>query len=272
MRFLLLLAFVVLGASTLSAQQATIELKNGNSLKGKIIEMHSDAYTDIEITPGQVIRVKAENIQKLTIVHPTISQDPTLEKSISPPKGELVVKVPPRRKGVYNYTAMRLAIGSDEVQFGGFGGQNFTEQRIVMGAGFSTEIGYSFSANWDLGAGFGIDWIRQRQLMPMFVTGRYFFGKSGGGVSNIFLGLSAGATIPLASNNPFGFSRVEDASGGIYMHPTIGIQVPFNNGMKYVIDLGWSFQQAKFSIIEPSRTYDETLNLSRVALRMGLFF
>lgn len=265
MRFLFFLLTALFFTCSLSAQNAAIELKNGNSLKGKIIEMKSDAYTDIEVTPGNIIRIDAADIETISIINPNT---PPPTKTIEEKEPQLE-----RRKlGWYHYTAMRLAFGTGDFN------NNFNQQReLLLGFGLSHETGYRFSPLFDVGMGFGLDWIRQRRMAPIYATGRVFFSKK---ALTGFFSLSAGANMGIAGNgnNFSSFQIVEKAYHGFYAYPALGLQIPLSNGFQYLIELGYSIQSAAFDVREnmfqggAGATGYESAVFYRLSLRLGMMF
>lgn len=276
MRFLFFVLTALFFNTALSAQNITIELKNGNSIKGKMIEMKSDDYTDVEISPGNVVRIDAADIKSFQMS----SDNPPAENPPSPPRADKIpleeeaLRSDVRQKGLYHYTAARFALGTSEFnQFNQFGPQ----RRVLLGLGLSHETGYRFGPRFDLGMGFGVNWIAARRMVPLFATARVYFSDE---PLTGFISLSAGGNFAMASNsnNWNSFTIIEKAYHGFYVYPAMGLQIPLRNGFKYIVDLGYSAQSAAFDFIETnfqgqtvSSGYESAI-FNRLSLRIGLMF
>lgn len=178
-----------------------------------------------------------------------------------------------RQKGVYGHAALRFNFVVDQGTPGVTVSPNVITRRTLLLPGFSAELGYSLSKSWDLGAGFGIDWMERYTLMPLFVTGRYFLPQK---AKNLFLHVSAGTTVPLV-NDSFLRAALSNTSSrgelGLYFHPALGGQIVISENLCYVIDLGWNLHQARVvtnTLSAPSTVED--IRLAHFILRMGFLF
>ncbi|GAP67895.1 hypothetical protein BA6E_101341 [Bacteroidales bacterium 6E] len=122
--------------------------------------------------------------------------------------------------GYYNQTEVNLATGLGEV------GPDFSKGF----GGLTTVNGYRFSESLQAGVGIGYLQYDAGGVLPLYLDGRYYLLKRR---NKVFAGGAAGYLLPLVET---------DHTGGLFIAPVAGIEVPLKNRSSLTFSGGLSAQ------------------------------
>jgi hypothetical protein len=150
---------MILPLESLAQKQDAVYLKNGNILRGKIIENAIDHHTTIQIEGRSVFVCPVDEISKIIFDEPT-----------------------PLSKREYKASSLEVIAGTNF-----YGGSDNS-------AGFNFITAYRFPFRLETGVGTGIEWFNN-QLIPFYGDVRYHFLK--GAISPYIYG-QMGYAMPLS--------------------------------------------------------------------------
>ena len=122
--------------------------------------------------------------------------------------------------GYYNQTEVNLATGLGEV------GPDFSKGF----GGLTTVNGYRFNESFQAGVGIGYLQYDGGGVLPLYLDGRYYLLKKR---NKVFAGASSGFMFPLVET---------EHSGGLFVAPVAGIEVPIKNRSSLTFSAGLSTQ------------------------------
>ena len=150
----------------------------------------------------------------------------------------------------------------------GIVGNEGTRGNETPGYGFSFLAGYRLNRFVGMGIGVGYDKYiddTSEELIPVFAE---FSGYAIPNNTSLSYSLAVGYSF--AQSDPE--NRLINAEGGMLIYPSIGVR--FGSGpVKYTIDLGYKFQDATFTYLDPwngSTRSEQDLKYKRLTLRFGI--
>ena len=213
-------------------------LHNGSVFKGHIVaENHVSLTlrlsngTDILLTSKEIQEVlRNQEMPEKSGVQPDYRYISLQDYKLIPRKREKTYEF--REKGWYYTASMYFPMG------GYFG----TRQ---MGVGLQGSAGYQLSRRLGLGLGAGFDSFspaQGRYMSAIMAEARTYLTKTRVAP---FATLGAGYGFAFKSANDF--QRAEEASGGLRLHPSLGLRMGASKDLNLALDLGYIFQRASYT-------------------------
>ena len=224
--------------------QKAIFLKNGNILKGQVLE-EDESSLKVEILGGSVFVVNKVDIIKI--------EEEKIPK-VFRKKGDFVVET-----NGYFHT----------INFAFLFGRNQWDD-LTAGASIQYTFGYQYNQYLGAWIGVGADtyfFYDTENIYPIYLEARGFFSKN---AFSPYYSIQAGYGIAVLQDD--GSSGMFDAQGGLYLHPKIGFRFPSRSNVAFTIELGYNLQQATYSFDDWQGRYEEDLSFYRTSLRFGLLF
>ena len=249
-KIIITFAVILLGAISMQAQKhyvSTVYLKNGSMLVGDLIYLTEDTVK-IQILGGSVFVYPTTEVENVSV-------DKTRKVSLKKFRGfkEHVVK----KDGYYNITYAHFNFGKLQNQdwvTSGIGLENIIGKFITPQLGVGVGLAYT---NYDVNA--------SKPTLPLFAEGRYFLTQK-----------PAQPYISMGIGYGFGLNDGQDlieSKGGIYLHPSIGIKFPTTSNAAFIVDMGYTMQDAQFTYATwgGGRMIDDYF-FNRFTVRLGIFF
>lgn len=206
----LLFLFFLSSSFLIHAQssQKAVYLKNGEILKGQIIE-ESEIYLKVEILGGSVFVVSKDNIVKIV--------------------GEVERITPEALMKAKRRTSIKSKF-HHIVNAGFLTGVNI-QNGILHGSSFQYVLGYEFKKNFDLGLGFGCDFQDKGNyyegFLPIFIEGK---GSLEAYFPSYFYSVQLGYSI----------------NRSLYFHPKVGYKFFNTKKIDLNVELGYVLQQVGY--------------------------
>jgi hypothetical protein len=213
-------------------------LHNGSVFKGTIVAESSTLLT-LRLSNGTDLQFSAKEINEV------LRQQVATEKSTALPDYRYIslhdYKLIPRKrekiyefqeKGWYYTAAMYFPMG-------GYRGTN------QLGVGLQGSAGYQLSRWLGLGLGAGFDAFspsEDRYMAAVMGEARSYLTKS-----RVAPFATLGAGYGFAFKPESDFQLVEKASGGLRLHPALGLRLGASKDMNLAIDAGYIFQRASYT-------------------------
>ncbi len=151
----------------------------------------------------------------------------------------------------------------------GIVGNDGSRANEIPGYGFSFLTGYRLNRFAGLGIGVGYDKYiddSSEAVIPVFaeISG-YAIPKN----TSLSYSLAVGYSFAKTDDDN---TRLVNAEGGLLVYPAIGLRFG-KNRLKYTIDLGYKFQNASFTYLDPwigSTRSEQNLRYKRLTLRFGV--
>lgn len=236
----LFLALSLLAFSQKTIQQDVVYLKNGNIIKGKIIEEKDNEYLKIEILGGTMFIFQTAEVEK--IVRDEATELPSYLKYRKP------FRI--KEKGIYHAS---------------YFGPNWSEDGA--GYNFTHSSGYQFNRYIGVGGGLSIDvydnWDGE-VAFPLFAEARGYLMET---PTSLFYSMAVGYGFVRKPNNSW-WNPVVKAKGGLMLKPTIGLQFPSRGRAAFIMDYGYQFQWAKYERID----FTDNYRYQRMTLRVGVLW
>ncbi len=226
-----------------SSTQDVVYLKNGSVIKGNVILFEPQGDIKIEIMGGSVLVYKMTEVLK--IVKESV-QTPLYKVRRSKKSNHK-----PQNTGFFHSLTGETMMGR-------------TEFGIVPGLGQHYVLDYHFHRLLGVGAGIGINTFFEHSFVPVYANVRGYFMKSS---ASLFYDLNVGYGIAIP-----GFW--EEARGGLYLRPAIGIRFPSTRRTHVVLDFGYNIQFAEYEYSNwqnPSPVFEKRI-FYRPSLRIGITF
>ena len=195
-----------------------VYLKNGEIVRGKIIQNVPDQSLRIQTKDRKVVVIKHDEIEKMTRENILEDHSSNISKTSKF-----------KKKGFINLTEVNYNIGTGEVKSEH---SNINNDRRSFG--FRIVNGYQFNENLSLGLGIGIEGLEDETLLPITIDFRV--SASDGKVSPVFI-LNGGTGI--GANDDF---------GKLVINPQIGIRVYLSKNVAYLLNFGYKWQQVEATI------------------------
>ncbi len=214
---------IMLGTSFSSTAQQTenaqiIRLKAGGAFLGKIINQNENDY-QIALLSGDTISLSAQSVGGII--------DKKKEYHFYP-NGRFTPT-----KGRYFSFMINTYYGQNSNDF--WSPFEFDFSPINFSAG------YRINQNFEVGAGTGLDvFTSYGPFIPLFAELRYYMNKK---PTAFFVGGKLGGSFLL---NPGNLWFNEDSSGGLLMHPIIGLKSATRRKSKFILEAGLKIQKVSF--------------------------
>lgn len=122
---------------------------------------------------------------------------------------------------------------------------------------------YNLSGRWSVGAGTGLSFY-EKMLIPLYADVRYQIGRTRKFTPYTELGIG------------YSFALSENANGGFFINPSIGIQYPLRNKMKLQFAIGYELQELERLKKQTDnyfhKEFTEQLSHNMISFKLGLFF
>jgi hypothetical protein len=200
--------------------QDVVYLKNGNILKGIIIEQVLNQSIKIQTREKNVFVVKYEEIEKITK-----EQDESTERLYR--RNDL------KRNGFINITEIMINSGIGEIRWDPYSAIN-----NYNGFGIKTVNGFQFSRHISTGFGIGFDKFNQFMIMPITFDFRATVLEKR--LSPTF-NASIGYDIGLSTENE-GMLHSSSGNDGLELNASIGTKIYISKNVAYLFSIGYKFQ------------------------------
>ena len=244
----LLTMFLTTGiyAQTEPAYRDMVELKNRSKIYGELIDYK----------PGESVLIRLKNGSVLTFNDDFVTR---VEVYTGKEKHEAEYSFKPRKiYHGFNFSTMP--------------GGNKSQESPGLGFGFQYSAAYSFSNLAHVGAGLGLDNYEygfDEVFFPFFFEFSAYLIKR---PVSPFLRFQGGYSMIYSKNE-----NLIDKAGGLMMNPSIGLKFQGNYGINYLFDIGFKYQDAKFTYRNSSWQWpvgivNREIRFIRTTLRFGILF
>lgn len=243
-----LVAFPFLAQS----QKGYVYLKNGTILKGKY--KYSDDLEKLKVeSAGNLWVFKAGEVDSIVGMGAYRNKNLDVRTSKSP---------------IFVRTEIGVLVGNSE-----------NSQSAPFS--FTSSINYSVDPNFSVGAGVGIEFLKESYL-PVFVNFEYKFRNS---YSTPYLFLKGGYQVPLEESRsvyydvypvwmsyrpwPDNSQENMDTKGGVLINPGVGYQRMFSSGFGMSFAFGYQFHRLHYS---GENDYGLDIDYNRLTIKLGIIF
>ena len=218
----LLIAFMlcISGIVFSQTEQYTIQLKNGNTVKGTLVEKIPGETITIKTAENEELKLTYEEIQKITTTEALEKAANVDHDSIQPYRY--------KRRGFINHTEASFILGVGSVA-------GTTQKNEDRGFGIRTVNGFQFSETMALGIGLGIERYIDAILIPVTVDIRATLRK---GKTSPTININAGY-----APNVKGFKE----GGGFTINPSFGIKTYISRKTAFIFNVGYKIQQDQYT-------------------------
>jgi sRNA-binding regulator protein Hfq len=220
-----------------------VYLTNGSIIRGDVIEQTKDIIK-IEIAGGSILVYKMSEVEKIV----------KEEKVLKFKKAERDYQI--KELGYYNSITFGFLPGRE--QFGNF----------AFGGSLHYTFGYQYKRILGAGIGIGADayiYDNIQNIFPVYLEGRGYFSEK---PFSPYYCVNAGYGFATVSNS----WNIVDAQGGIYIHPKIGFRLPSRSNAAFTMELGYSYQRAKYTYDDWQGRYEDKMSFRRVSVMFGVLF
>ena len=261
----------VAACSLLNAQKPylvdKVYLKDGSSFIGRIVAYQIGDTLELQLLSGDKLVVAPEQLEKVqqglidATAYRVYLRSAERKQSVKTLKGDSTqTRNKPyafRETGWYNATSIAMFNPSGALSYHSWG------------VGAQTVVGYQLNRRIGAGLGIGIDTYdteRGETLYPVFAEVRsYLLARK----ISPYLLVQGGYGLAF-KNTELGLNN---AKGGLYLHPAIGYRLGGSAGVNVTLDLGVKFQDASFERTYPwGETEERLLTYRRLTVRTGLVF
>lgn len=213
-----IILFCIMLPSSLMAQklEEVVYLKNGNILRGVIIEQIPNKSITIKINENNKLLIQFDEIEKIT-------KEEIAKKEKKPQALQY------KNKGYINLTEVNLGYGIRSIEIRNNGLRIYEEENNY---GLRTVNGYQFSPFFTLGMGLGYERISYSGFIPVTIDSRIMFTKNK--ISPV-LNLNGGYAVGV--NN----------SGGFCLNPAAGVRLYLSQNIALLVNMGYKLQQVTFT-------------------------
>lgn len=200
-------------------EQYTILLKNGNIVKGTLVEKNPGETITIRTAENEELKFAYDDIQKMTN---TAAQEKSNTKEV-----DSIQPYKYKRRGFINHTEASFLLGVGSATNSGM--TNFNR-----GFGIRTVNGFQFSETMALGIGLGIERYIDFVLVPVTFDARATLLK--------------GKTSPTININ-FGYApniKGFKEGGGFVVNPSFGVKTYVSRKTAFFFNVGYKIQQGKY--------------------------
>jgi hypothetical protein len=219
------------------AQHSRIELKNGDILKGKILEQ-TDTHLKVRLSPENILRLSQTEIQQIIV--------DTLRF--------------PARKGYHLQIMSGVLLGKSHAV------NEFTPERNFASFSFHIFQGYRFHHAFSLGATTGLDYYQGIAMMPLALTIQ-------GDISNRCVTPFYDVSVGIATNWLTQKSENQSVKGGFFFAPQVGLKFHLAGQSAFLLSVGYQQQRVVNQYEQWWGTWiEEKINFRRLSLRIGASF
>ncbi|MCH2046021.1 MAG: hypothetical protein MK212_18040 [Saprospiraceae bacterium] len=228
-----------------------IYLKNGSILCGKVLEYKADGNIKVEVAEGSIFEHPASDVVK---IKKQSKHSIKLKKHLRQDKPLLV----PENKKMYNIFMGKLTVGAN------------TFNNTTGGGGLYYAAGYRFNHFVSLGLGIGFERNDAFNFMPVFIDFRGYLMKTS---TSMYYSLGAGYNVALPTGS-WRLNNIEKQSGGLYLHPAIGVRFKSRERTHFMMDLGYTIQSNHIKVTDwwLGDPVEQTYFMFRPTFRIGLMF
>lgn len=241
---LILLLITFCFAANAQSYQKAIFLKNGDILKGQIVE-ESETILKVEIIGGSVFVINKAEIIKI--------EEEKVPKQFRG-KDDFVIKT----NGFYHTLNLSLLFGRNQWD------------DLSAGASIQYTFGYQYNRWLGAGLGFGAEsyfFYDTESIYPIYLEGRGFISKK---PFSPYYSVQLGYGIATLQNREF--SGMLAAQGGLYFHPKIGFRFPTRSNVAFTMEVGYNLQKASYTFDNWQGRFIDSHTFSRTSLRFGILF
>ncbi len=243
-----LFLFLFILAGTIAHAQTNMEdvvyLKNGNIIRGLILEHVTGQSIRIQTYDRSIYNYKYADIEKMTKEELPKGSQANQIGSTGP--------VNYKSSGYTNITEFGYGSGVGHITV-----NNYEIDNADYSFGFRTVNGVQLNEHFTLGLGLGYEKYKNAALMPITVDARASVLK--GKVSPVF-GASAGYAI--------GF---DDASNGLIIHPQFGIKTFISETSAFHFNVGYRWQQQEMKFYSGYTPYSYSEKREKVSFQFITF-
>lgn len=250
----LLSVVVMICLTTVSAwaqdtKEDVVYLENGSVIRGQVMEYDPNGNIKIEIYGGSILVYKSSEVLK--IEKETIQVAREFKK-----KKRSDHKVP--NTGLYG----TVAVGT----LGGLGDWG----EPTPGISLKGVAGWYFHRLLGVGGGVGMMNLGGPTFIPVFANIRGNFMKS---TASLFYDINIGYGIGVVNPISSGFWRMESATGGLYLRPSIGVRFPSTKQTHVFLDFGYVIQFSSSTYLDwNNNPILEKRTIYRPSFRVGITF
>lgn len=229
-----------------SSSSDYIFLKNGSRFEGKLLEYEVGGRVRFELENGNVLVFHEKtDVRKVIQGHSV---------NIQPIKAQKDYAF--KEKGMYLFISGLTSFGKSAF-----------DNEINSGVGLHGVIGMQQNRWFGYGLGIGTDLYyigSSQQFVPVYTEFRGYLNQRNAAP---YYAVQTGYGFALKDEE----SNVEDAQGGIYFHPAIGLRCGASDNVNFTIDLGVKFQRGTFETNWWS-TITQDMTYRRFVIRVGALF
>ncbi len=218
--FLIIVMFCISGIAFSQTEYYTIQLKNGNTVKGTLVEKIPGETIVIRTAENEELKLAYADIQKIT-------NNEALENA-STIKTDSIKPYPYKRRGFINHLEASFILGVGTVS-------NVGQKNTDRGFGIRLVNGYQFSETMALGLGIGLERYTNEVLVPVTFDARATLLK---GKTSPTININVGY-----APNIKGFEE----GGGIVVNPSLGVKTYVSRKTAFFFNVGFKFQQDKYT-------------------------
>lgn len=230
---------------------------------GSIVENHPDSLVVIQLKNGRLLHIGSNRIAEIKKVQ--VNRRGRVIRPKKPkPKREYLSKF--REQGWYRYLGGALNRGYVA----------HWNEDAVYGFDLNVSGGYQFNRLLGVGMGVGSHYYygRGQGVFPIFTEVRGYFSPKA--ISSYYnVGLGWGFTGRDQSKD------IQQAQGGIFFHPALGIRLGGSDMVNFIFDLGVKIQRINYNTTdwgaprvpgEESPLHVNRVRYTRLTLRAGMIF
>lgn len=217
--FLITVILCISGFAFSQTEHYTIQLKNGNTVKGTLVEKIPGETITLRTIENEELKVAYTDIQKIT--------NTTVQEKSEKAGPDTIKPYIYKKRGFINHTEASFILGVGTVS--GVGQKN-----TDRGFGIRMVNGFQFSETMSLGLGLGLEKYMDAVLVPVTFDARATLLK--------------GKTSPTININ-FGYApniKGFKEGGGFVVNPSFGVKTYVSRKTAFFFNVGYKIQQDKY--------------------------
>ncbi len=260
--------------SPLHAQESEVydvlELHDGNKVQGKILELKEEEYVLIKVSEtGKTEKYLLEDIDRIMQMDANVLASEKDRKKTS--KERIKPTYEFEEQGGFTTLNFGFSFGKRERTITQFDPFPFEESsQTAIGFNVQTIVGYQFNRHFGLGAGASYDAYNLEDAESIFTLLAHCRGYLSKKIISPYWALNAGYGFAFKNPN----EGVEEAKGGLMVHPELGFRLGASEKTNFTISLGYRFQSAEYVQEFPFNGDIEyrKINYRRFLFSVGLLF
>ena len=224
--------------------EEVVYLTNGSIIRGDVIEQTKETIK-IQIAGGSILVYKMEEVEKIV----------KEEKVLKFKKAERDYQI--KETGYYN-----------AITFGFLPGREAEWGDLAFGGSLHYTFGYQYKRILGAGVGIGADvyiYNEIQNLFPIYLQGKGYLSSK---PFSPYYCVDAGYGFATVGNS----WNIVDAKGGLYIHPKIGFRFASRANAAFTMELGYSYQGAKYIYDDWQGRYEDKMSFRRVSVLFGVLF